>query len=129
MLTGHSPFGGTTISDTLAAVLKTDVDIAPVPEPIRPVVERCLRKDPRRRWQAIGDVRLALEEGAPAEPVVERRASKLPWIVAVVLLMALAALSVVHFRGPSEPSYQTSLLPPEKAAFTPILVNVGGFAV
>ena len=66
MVTGRMLFAGPTISDTLAAVLKTEVNLAAVPARLRPVVDRCLRRDARWRWQAIGDARIALEEGAPA---------------------------------------------------------------
>jgi serine/threonine protein kinase len=69
MLTAHQLFAGPTVSDTLAAVLKTEGDLAVLPVQLRPIVERCLRKDPRRRWQAIGDVRVALEEGVPVVEV------------------------------------------------------------
>jgi hypothetical protein len=49
MLAGRALFAGTTISDTLASVLKTEPDLAAVPAQLRFVVERCLRKDPRQR--------------------------------------------------------------------------------
>ena len=60
MLTGQRLFEGASVSDTLAAVLKTEPDLSRVPPSVRPVIERCLRKDVKRRWQAIGDVRIAL---------------------------------------------------------------------
>ena len=49
MLTGRPLFAGPTVSDTLAAVLKTDPDLSAIPAHVRPILERCLRKDPRRR--------------------------------------------------------------------------------
>src|ERR1051326_7913321 len=73
MLTGRRLFKGDTVSDTLAAVLKTDPDMSSIPMQVRPIVERCLRKDPRRRWRDIGDVRMALEEGPTAPPSPLRR--------------------------------------------------------
>src|SRR5262249_13812306 len=82
MLTGHTLFAGPTISDTLAAVLKTEPDVSAVPPEVRPVIERCLRKDPLRRWRDIGDVRVALEEGTPAAGVPRR--SALPWVAASI---------------------------------------------
>jgi serine/threonine-protein kinase len=90
MLTGRMLFAGATISDTLAAVLKTDVDLSEIPEHVRNVVEKCLRKDARRRWRDIGDVRLALEEGVPATSPVQPQRSVLPWAIAA----GLAAISV-----------------------------------
>jgi serine/threonine-protein kinase len=88
MLTGRMLFGGPTISDTLASVLKADLDLTPLDSRVRPVLDRCLRKDVRTRWQAIGDVRVALDESthAPAAPVVLAPSrGPVPWIVAAVL--------------------------------------------
>jgi serine/threonine protein kinase/Tol biopolymer transport system component len=123
MLTGRSLFGGPTISDTLAAVLKTEVDTAPLPAQLRPIVERCLRKDPRRRWQAIGDVRVALEEGVPVVQGMDRRYSRLPWMVAGGLMLALVSLAALHFRqSPSQPAtVRFQIPPPEGASFSTYL--------
>src|SRR5215813_11119333 len=82
MLAGRPLFARKTISDTLASVLKTEPDLAAVPAQVRPVVERCLRKDPRQRWRDIGDVRVALEQGVSTAPVAESRRTVLPWVVA-----------------------------------------------
>jgi Tol biopolymer transport system component/tRNA A-37 threonylcarbamoyl transferase component Bud32 len=74
MLTGRQAFAGESTSDILAAVLRTEPDLgllpAATPGALRRLVERCLRKDPRQRLQAIGDARIALEEMAAggAEP-------------------------------------------------------------
>jgi serine/threonine-protein kinase len=92
MLSGRKLFAGPTVSDTLAAVLKTDVDLSAIPEAVRAVIERCLRRDPRARWQAIGDVRVALEEGPPAAaPAPASRRSLAPWLAAAALAIAAAA--------------------------------------
>ena len=91
MLTGETLFGGATISDTLAAVLKTEPDLSKMPVQVRPVVERCLRKDPRRRWRDIGDVRMALEEGltdAPAPALRPSRQRMLIWGAAGAIAIA-----------------------------------------
>jgi serine/threonine-protein kinase len=92
MLTGRPLFAGPTISDILATVLKTEPDLSRITESVRPIVERCLRKDPRRRWQAIGDVRLALEEGVAAPPAAGPRRSS--WLLPAALAVALAASGV-----------------------------------
>ncbi|HYB52390.1 MAG TPA: protein kinase, partial [Thermoanaerobaculia bacterium] len=69
MLTGKRLFHGETVSDTLAAVLRADIDWAELPAgtppAIRRLLERCLDRDPRRRLRDIGEARIALE-GAPA---------------------------------------------------------------
>src|SRR5262249_55264924 len=92
MLAGRRLFAGTATSDKLASVWKTEPDLAAVPAQVRPIVERCLRKDPRRRWRDIGDVRVALEEGVPMLPVVESRRTVLPWVVAGVAIGTAIAL-------------------------------------
>jgi serine/threonine protein kinase len=57
MLTGQRLFGGETISDTLAAVLKTEPSWAALPPStpptLRHVLRSCLEKDPKRRLHAI----------------------------------------------------------------------------
>ncbi len=70
MLTGRQAFGGTDISETLASVLKTDLNFdalpADVPRGLRRVLSRCLQKDRADRSRDIGDVRLDLAEAITA---------------------------------------------------------------
>jgi TolB-like protein/Flp pilus assembly protein TadD len=114
MLTGKKLYASKTISDTLAAVLRADIDwnVLPgdTPASIRTVLRRCLTKDRKQRLQAIGDARIAIEEclGNPAgESVLEvgshagrhRRRERLAWGVSFVLLIAALVLAVVHFRS------------------------------
>jgi len=67
MLTGERLFAGETTSDTLAAVLRQDVDLAGLPPglppSLRPLLARCLERDPKRRLRDIGEARVAIEEG------------------------------------------------------------------
>ncbi len=71
MLTGKRLFHGETVSDTLAAVLKTDPDWgllpAETPPRVRALLRRCLTRDPRQRLRDIGDARIEIETSA-AEP-------------------------------------------------------------
>src|SRR5262249_33415763 len=60
MLTCRMPFTGETITDTLAAVVTHEPDFAPVPEGFRPLIRRCLEKDPARRLRDLGDLDLLL---------------------------------------------------------------------
>jgi Tol biopolymer transport system component len=66
MLTGNKLFEGETVSHVLASVLKDDPDLEELPgglpPRVRELVERCLRKNPRRRMQSIGDARVLLED-------------------------------------------------------------------
>ncbi len=66
MLAGKKLFAGETISDTLAAVLRADVDwnVLPgdTPASIRTLLRRCLTKDRKQRLRDIGEARIAIEE-------------------------------------------------------------------
>jgi serine/threonine-protein kinase len=99
MLTGRQLFTGPTVSDTLAHVLKGDLELTGVPPEIRPVVDRCLRRDPRMRWRSIGDVFAMLEEGVLAAVPAAPRRSSLPWAVtAAVLAVALCVTGMLLWR-------------------------------
>jgi Tol biopolymer transport system component len=141
MLTGRRAFeGGETISDSVATILKSEPawPALPIDTPphISTLLRRCLRKDPQRRLQAIGDARLAMEEG-PAEPpafsgpaavpaVVVRR-GRAAWIVAAIALVAAAAFVVPALRHMRE-----SVAAPIQARFevpTPPTSDSGSFAL
>lgn len=67
MITGRRAFSGASQLSTLASVLHTEpAPITetrdPLPRELGRIVERCLRKDPRRRWQNVGDLKIALED-------------------------------------------------------------------
>jgi serine/threonine protein kinase/Tol biopolymer transport system component len=109
MLTGRRPFEGDNISITLASVMMKDPDWgalpAATPSGLRRLLTRCLKKEPKRRLQAIADARIEIEEllsGAPEEAVGTaislrpphwRRA--LPWAVAAGALVVAGALLVL----------------------------------
>ena len=89
MLTGKQPFAGATVSDTLAAVLKTEPDLTQAPVQAQKLLRRCLHKDPKRRLRDIGDVWELLEE---APQLIAPSRSRLGWVVA-------AALAVIGLAG------------------------------
>jgi len=109
MLTGKQQFQGHTVSHVLASVLKDQPEWGEFPADIPPrileLTQRCLRKDPLRRLQAIGEARILLQEyladPSAFEPVAEPAAETvivappapakrlLPWAVAAVLALAL----------------------------------------
>jgi Tol biopolymer transport system component len=74
LLTGRLAFPGTTVADTVVAILQRDPDWsvlpASTPPSVRRLLQRCLRRDPRQRLRDIGDVRddLAGTPGDAAEP-------------------------------------------------------------
>jgi len=77
MLTQKQLFAGDTVSDILAEVLKTEPDLALLPEGTPPSVtrllRRCLTRDPRQRLRDIGDARIELEEARTEEPTPARK--------------------------------------------------------
>ncbi len=73
MLTGRQAFGGTDISETLAAVLRQEMDWTDLPSDtphsVRRLLRRCLERDHKRRLPEIGTARLEIDEtDAAPEP-------------------------------------------------------------
>src|SRR5581483_2055239 len=95
MLQGGPPFEGETVSDTLAAVLKEEPKLDRVPAKVRPLLQRCLEKDPRKRLRDIGDAWLLMEETPPAAAQPHRAWPA--WVAAALVCAALSALAFVHF--------------------------------
>jgi len=67
MLTGSKAFRRETRLSTLAAILREDPQPASqvnetLPPDIEPILARCLRKDPQRRWQNMSDLRVVLQD-------------------------------------------------------------------
>ena len=114
---GRRAFQGETKLAMLTAVL--DKEPTPVsaivpetPPELEKLIARCQRKDPERRIQHMGDVRLALEElkeesdsgklRTPARPT--RRVSVRVLAVSVLVVLAVTAAVVLWLRGPSKPA-------------------------
>ncbi len=138
MLTGRRLFEGETVSHVLAGVLKDAPDFSALPSGTPPriveLVQRCLRKKPRERLQAIGDARLALEEaladphlGEPIQPTGPAagapapRLSRLPWIVAAAGIAAAALFAALWLGAGSTAAPQSpvhaALVAPEGNRF------------
>ena len=109
MLTGKKAFPGEDVSETLAAVIKSEPDWNALPASTSPrfreFLRRCLEKDPKTRRRDIGDVRVELERHdaeAPSEATVR------PWRPWHQMLAAMAAVAFVsttaaitwHLRSP-----------------------------
>ncbi len=66
MITGRRMFSGDTLSETLAAVLTQDPKWTNLPAGVSPrildLMQRCLRRDPAQRVQAVGDIRITIQE-------------------------------------------------------------------
>jgi hypothetical protein len=134
LLTGHQVFGGDTVSDSLAAVLKTDPDWTALPPDtppaIRRLLRRCLERDRRKRLSDIGDARLEIDEALagpadilPAPPAPPQRRGTIVhrWATAALALAALGgvAVAVVHLReaAPAPAPVRFQVPPPENVSF------------
>jgi serine/threonine protein kinase len=65
MLSGTRAFDGDDISETVVSVLSKEADWQRIPKEAsaaRPLIARCLMKNPKQRLQAIGDARILIEE-------------------------------------------------------------------
>ena len=123
MLTGKQLFAGETVSDTLAAVLRSDIDWnllpANTPANIRTLLRRCLNKDRKERLRDIGEARIAISQylanpsGSSVHETVDvsdrhRHLVRIAWISAVVILVAaLTFLGILYYRKISEPRQVT----------------------
>jgi len=123
MVTARRLFEGETVSDSLAAILTKEPDLAHAPVRTRRLLASCLEKDPRKRLRDIADVWLLLNsERAAAAPShsPQSRFGIAGWVAAVGVPTALlAALAFIHFREkpPETPVVRSTILPPEKNNF------------
>ena len=116
MLTGKAAFAGETATDTISAIVSRDPDWALLPAStplhVRRLLRRCLDKDPRKRLQAIGEARIALNGAsddavnATAPTGRSRAASALP--VAIVASLTAGAVGMWLVMGRVPPVPQTS---------------------
>jgi serine/threonine protein kinase len=123
MLTGRKAFAGESAAAVMAAVLREEPEPLgdKAPNELEKIVQRCLRKDPDRRWQTMADLRVALRDlyeerdaqpaGDAAQPPNPSRNRR--WLLAgaVSLLLVAAAgwLFVKHVHLKSPPPALTQL--------------------
>ena len=142
MLTGQRAFEGEDVSETLAAVLRAEVDWSALPrETPRRVVDllhRCLERDLRQRLQAIGEARIELARSAAtssdvaaarssanATRLAATRSWTLVWIALAATAGAAAAVVVMQpRRGNTAPAAVQKFLvatdaPPDSVALSP----------
>ena len=110
MVAGEQPFRGETATDTVAAILKEEPPPLPasVPVQLAVVIEKCLAKEPERRYGSGHDVLVALEgaqseETAPLWFLLKRSVRRRPWLLGTNAMIALAvvvlALDLGGLRG------------------------------
>jgi eukaryotic-like serine/threonine-protein kinase len=105
MLTGRRAFGGATVTDAIVAVVEREPDFtalpAATPPPIRRLLRRALRKDPRERLHDIADARFEIDDALAAPGASELTAVAPPRSrrSAVAAGLAGAAASAVILIG------------------------------
>ena len=111
ILTGRTLFDGGTVSDTLADVLRADVDWSVLPDglghSIHRLLRRCLRKDRNNRLHAMADARLELadaEEPAPADTVAPPATSRFGWLAAALVLIVASFAAGLWQTGADAPT-------------------------
>ena len=132
MLVGRQTFAGETVSDTLAAVLRAELEWSALPPDtpaaIRRLLRRCLERDRKKRLHDIADARLEIDEalaGSPEAPTASAVQSQIRggsrWWIAATALATLAALTlaVVHLREsqPAPDTVRFNIPLPEKTSF------------
>ena len=135
MLSGRRPFGGDTISDTFVSILEREPDWtvlpAETPASIRRLLERCLRKDPRRRLHDIADALIEIDDRGqplaastgvlPPIDVRHRRRERLAWVVVAASLGAAACVMAILYVPRTPPAadvLEFSIAPAENSHFT-----------
>ncbi len=118
MLTGRQPFQGALASEILASVITREPDYATLHGKLHPrikdLLHRCFEKEPKDRWQAVGDIRVEIAQvladpaGALPEPVLALSSTGsrpgLLWIAGTALAAAaLATLGMWAFQPTLDP--------------------------
>ena len=115
LLTGKMAFPGETVTDMLAAIVKSEPDWgllpAETPASIHRLLRRCLTKDAKQRLRDIGEARIVIEEtlaGAaePAEVSPARATAPQPalvWALAGIAAISLAVAAWSLFRSAPAP--------------------------
>jgi serine/threonine-protein kinase len=117
MLTGHAPFFGETVSDSIASTLKTDADFGRLPAGTPPIVrrllKRCLQRDQHLRLRDIGDARLELQAATTDEdePPVAPAASRARWALLSVATLVLGGVAGAWLARPGSDSPAAAPIP------------------
>jgi serine/threonine protein kinase/Tol biopolymer transport system component len=142
MLSGKRAFDGEDISDTLAALLRSDPAWSALPpttpEAVRKLLRRMLEKDRKRRLADIADARIELEDpigdpppigGAIAVAPTRSVRERLAWLTIIIASVSVLAVAAAIYldRVPQPPVQKLSLLPPPGLTFS--TARYGGLAL
>jgi serine/threonine-protein kinase len=125
MLTAKQAFDGDHVSDILAAVLRADPDWNGLPSDtgtkVRTLLSRCLEKNPKRRWQAAGDLRIEIENVLTSPAAEETQTTSPPIVIRNVgrerVWQTAAALALAAFAVAMWALWRTTV------PATPVRVN------
>ncbi|MCJ7644935.1 MAG: protein kinase [Candidatus Aminicenantes bacterium] len=116
-LAGKRAFPGDTVTESMAAILRSEPDWdslpAGTPGNVRAVLRRCLEKDPRERLHDIADARLEIEAPVSflSEAVTAPRQPSLLWMAAVSAIVLIAGIIIGRFlTRRSQPAPPTSVV-------------------
>jgi len=125
MATGHRAFAGSSAADVLAALMreqpKPASEVVPdLPRELDRVIQRCLQKEPARRFQHTLDLKLELEQikeetdtGRAAAAPARRWRLPWPWIAAgLAMVMVLATATELWRQSRDVPLDPPRLAPP-----------------
>ena len=133
MITGRRAFNAETPAQTLTRILEDEPEpiariSARTPAPVRWLIERCLAKDARQRYDATADLARDLrtlrdrvaEFGPPTEAVTQSPGARTPTTIAlgVIAAAALIGLIVVLANGQGDVSL-------DRYRYTPIATDAG----
>jgi len=128
-------FGGETVTDSLAAIMKNEPDWGALPEStpvqVRRLLARCLEKDPKRRLRDIGEGRLMLEASEPQITTKTPRHQERPWfsLVSWCLGGGIAVLVALWLSAPKpapRPVTRLATTLPQRAPRADITVSRDG---
>ncbi len=137
MLTGRRLFEGETVSDTLAAVLRQEIDWSALPPStpasIRTLLRRCLERNPKNRLHDIADARIVIDEvssgraeapaagASPAALAAAPRRRRVWAVAAAALAIGAAAGWLLHGSpAPPAPASRWTLALPEGYALSTV---------
>jgi hypothetical protein len=120
MLAGAQAFGGETISEIFAGILRGEPDWVQLPvstpEGVKRVLRRCLQKDEKLRLRDSRDLRIELQDALqkPEAPSLKEvrtisSAERLAWIAVVAVLVVALAILAVHALRPVPAAPEMSL--------------------
>jgi serine/threonine protein kinase len=105
MITGRRAFNGASQRSDPAPMTETRDQL---PREVQRIVQRCLRKDPRRRWQSAADLKIALEDAlqeweGSGDPGLRMAPKRRRWTPFLWLALALAAGAYVGANSRTRP--------------------------